>query len=112
MTRKSATNQFVFLAFAVCSVRLSKSLASRTKLDAWNSRASHPSAVWVGQPVQPIRRRDGEPQHYRAARRWGDRPRFRLAHDLGAIAVGDDQAGLIGHDLARHCVGNGEIEPI
>ena len=36
----------------------------------------------------------------------------RLAHELAAIGVGDDQAGVLRENLRRHMGGGGEIEPV
>ena len=61
--------------------------------------------VRVNEPVQPVRRGERKSQHHRPPRRRRHSARLGLANDLGAETVGDDEAGLFGHDFGRHIMG-------
>ena len=56
----------------------------------------------IDQTVQAVRRGLGETQEHGLARRAGEPVLRRLAQDLGAVGVGEDQAGILREDLERH----------
>lgn len=62
--------------------------------------------------LEAQRRRAGEAEHHRLAPR-GLKPLLGgFAHQLRAIAVGEDQTGILGNDLTGEVHGDREIEPV
>ncbi len=54
----------------------------------------------------------GEAQQERPAAGAGEPPRWRLAADLGAVAVGDDEAAVLRQQAGVEAGGHAEIEPV
>jgi NAD-dependent oxidoreductase involved in siderophore biosynthesis len=66
----------------------------------------------IVQPTQPLRRHGGEAKQHALARRGGKFVFRRLAVQVRAIGVGDDQSGVAGKQVARHFLREGKEQPI
>jgi hypothetical protein len=69
-------------------------------------------ALWIDQPIDPLRRRDREPDRHQLAGRRRQAMLRRLAMHMRAVGVGNDQPGLLGENLARQILRKGEEQPV
>ncbi|MGY4347048.1 hypothetical protein ACVWXM_003515 [Bradyrhizobium sp. GM7.3] len=66
----------------------------------------------IDQPVDPQRRRHGEPHRHLLARGRSELVLGRLALQVRTIGIRDDQAGILRKDLARQVLREGEEQPV
>ena len=68
--------------------------------------------LWIDQPVDPLRRGDGKAHRHQLAGRRRQPVLGRLAVQMRAIGVGDNQAGIRREDLAGQVLGEGKEQPV
>ena len=66
----------------------------------------------VDQPVDALRGGHREPHRHQLARRRGQAMLRRLAMQMRAIGVGNDQAGACGENLAGQILREGKEQPV
>src|ERR1700694_867600 len=71
-----------------------------------------PMPLRIDQPVDPLRRGHGEPYRHQLAGRGRQPMLRRLAMQMRAIGIGDDQPGLFGENLARQILREAEEQPV
>ena len=69
-------------------------------------------AMRIEVELEPERRGAGEIEHHGLAPRRRQPRLDRLAHQLGAVAIGQDQPCLVGNDVAGEVGIDREIEPV
>jgi hypothetical protein len=66
--------------------------------------------AWIAQAMEAMRSRMREAHEHGAARGWGYSMLWRLPQNIAAIGIGQNEPGVLGHDVDGHALGNGKIE--
>ena len=109
MRRAAARRPFLFVR---TGVRQFKTNPRRAPGLSAACRSEFQHCCGIGQTMQTVGGGLGKAQQQRPPAGWGHALQFGLPHDFRAIGVGHEETRLLGYQIGRRLLRDGEIEPV